>query len=383
MRVCLTSNDPYNPLSGGGCLRVRRLAEYLSYKHEVYVVAPSRGAPNRTRVFVSPLNLLPVSRFHRWKTFEYAIFSVFLVPKLLFLCLRRKIDLVVAHNAVSGFAASVVGKIIPHTKIIQDVTDVLTLYMETYKTHSIFRLTALHLELLAFRLSDKIIAVSNPMRDWLTSQGISPEKIVVIYDGAEVDKFNGDKIASLPIIIHHGGIDPYNNAEIIVKAAPFVLKKHPNVMFYIVGHGLSLNEVILLAKKNQVEEHFLFTGWVSYEEIPKYLRRATIGVIGRSNKLANHLVFTLKLLEYWASQTVVVAPKLKAIEQVGKDGQDLLFYEPDNAVDLGNKICTLLEQEELRQRLVNNGRKKVEEFFDWNMLIRQMSEVCESFSLNA
>ena len=44
-----------------------------------------------------------------------------------------------------------------------------------------------------------------------------------------------------------------------------------------------------------------------------------IGVIPRPDSAFNHLVITLKLLEYWASGTVVIAARLRGIEEVAKE----------------------------------------------------------------
>lgn len=380
MRFCVTSNDPYYPLRGGGCLRINKIVQKLARNHIVYVVAPSRSAPSKRNVIVYPFNSTSISRFDKHKIFKYAIFSLLLIPKLFWLCIRKKIDLIIAHNTVGGFSAVVVGKLL-RKRTILDTTDLLALYVKTYSNkHVLLQVVAIAFELVTFKLADKIITVSNAMKDELRRCGIDLGKMTVVYDGAEAGKLMTKKSFELPVIIHLGGVDPYNNVQVIARAAPYVIKKNPDAIFLIVGTGVSLAEVKKIVRKNGVEKNFVFTGWVEYKEVQHYLEQASIGVIGRSNILANHLVLTLKLPEYWASGVAIVAPKLKAISEVAEGEKDVLFYKPDNEIDLGDKINMLLENDCLRKKLAANGRLKLEENFDWEKLSSQISNICESLA---
>jgi glycosyltransferase involved in cell wall biosynthesis len=163
-------------------------------------------------------------------------------------------------------------------------------------------------------------------------------------------------------------MDPYDNVQDIVRAAAIVSKIRPDVMFLVVGTGLSLQEVQALVAENRLEDKFTFTGWVPYEDMPKYLEKAHIGVIGGTDILANHMYMTLKLPEYWASGTAVVAPRMMAIQEVAEDMEDVLLYKPGDPKDLAAKILLLIQNEPLRTRLKEKGRLKLEKEFDWEML---------------
>ena len=377
MKFCLVSHDPYYPLVGGGCLRFNKLAKHLAKKDDVYVIAPSEKTRD-DNVKIYPFNLFNFSRFDKNKAIKYALFSFLLIPMIIMNRKKYRINVIVAHNADAGFSAVVAGKILG-IKSIVDTTDILSEYMETYKNiYKFFRWFVIKFELITYKHADKVIVVSNAMKKYLIEKGVKQERIEVIYDGAETEKLRVNTIPKKPIIIHHGGIDPYNNVQFIPKAMLHVVKKKPDINIYILGDGLCLDEVKEITEKNKLNKNFTFTGWIDYNNILPYLRKTSIGIISRSNTRANHLVLTLKLLEYWASGNAVVAPRLEAIEEVVTEGKNALLYEPENEIDLAKKILKLIENDKLRTKLIKEGKKILANKFDWDNLINKLVEICRS-----
>ncbi len=56
----------------------------------------------------------------------------------------------------------------------------------------------------------------------------------------------------------------------IISAAKNVVKKYPNAVFIFVGEGEQKQELIDLAKKNDVLNNIIFTGWMDRELIPSF-----------------------------------------------------------------------------------------------------------------
>jgi len=105
-RFCLVSHDPYHPVKGGGCLRFRKLADFLSERHEVHFVGPSERTKS-AKVAIHPFRLFSVSMFKKTKAIRYGLFTVFLIPILVYICRTHKVNVLVAHNADAGFASVV------------------------------------------------------------------------------------------------------------------------------------------------------------------------------------------------------------------------------------------------------------------------------------
>jgi len=231
------------------------------------------------------------------------------------------------------------------------------------------------IEYFSFKLGDKVIVVSRIMKYILIENGVNKNRIFVVYDGCETGNFSDKKEKRNYLgIIHHGGIDTQDGVHYIAEAAPLVVDKFKNVKFFIVGSGVELDRVKKIVEQSKMNDYFVFTGWKPYSEMKDYLRKADIGLITRPNTLPNNTILTLKLLEYWASGTAVISSRLQAIEEVGEDKKNILFFKPDDFKDLAKKILFLINDVQLLEKMKSNSRKQAMRF-DWEKLITKIVDI--------
>jgi len=367
--IIVTIHDSLSPIRGGGGLRTLKTAlEFKKRGHNVRIFAPS----NTTIIEGIPVECLnaPIKE----KMFSTTLkFNLYLLLKLI--KNRNKIDIIFCHNAIAGILCTFFSKVFGK-KIILDVTDIHTEYLLSAKKNVLKRLPLMFfrkLEYWSFKKADTLIVVSKAMRDLIVKNGVKRDHIYVVYDGVDVSDFDTKKERKNHIsIIHHGGIDAQDGVHYIPMAAKKILKKHPKTKFLIVGGGSRLEQVKAVAKKERVLDSFIFYGWRPYSEMRKFLKKADIGLITRPNTLPNNTILTLKLLEYWASATASVVPKLNAIMEVSSDKEDALFYEPNNYEDLADKVCYLIDHKNLLRDIQMNGMKKARAMFQWGILIKKI-----------
>jgi len=93
-----------------------------------------------------------------------------------------------------------------------------------------------------------------------------------------------------------------------------------------------------------------------------------------------------------ACQTAVVASAVGGIKEVVVDGetgilvtleqQNIAPFEPIDpekfSKDLAEGINKLINNKELRETMAKNGRKRVEDFFDWVAIAKQVEELYKS-----
>jgi glycosyltransferase involved in cell wall biosynthesis len=108
------------------------------------------------------------------------------------------------------------------------------------------------------------------------------------------------------------------------------------------------------------------------------LRKVRVGVIPRPVTEANDMIITLKLMEYWASGTVVVAAPLKAIRQVATKGENVIFFEPGNPDSLAAAVARLLDDPKLCGRIAGGGYERSRDF-SWDTLVPQ---IIDSFGVS-
>lgn len=374
LRIIVTTHDFVSPIRGGGGLRTIKTAIELNKRgHFVKVLAPS------DKNIISSVEVLNLPYISKNQSFVLTS-SKFMFLFFIELFRVKKIDLIFAHNSVAGIPAIIYGKIF-NKKVIIDATDIHTEYLKvsckSFPLNIVVSILS-KLEYCSLKHANKIIVVSNAMKDLLINKGVDANKLHIVYDGVEADNFFFEKKKKNNyIIIHHGGIDVQDGVHYIAEAASSILSKYPDTEFLIVGDGKCIDFVKDTAKINRVDKSFLFTGWKPYEEMKEYLKLADIGLITRPDTIPNNTVLTLKLLEYWASGTAVVSSRLNGIEEVSKENTDIVFFEPDNPEDLAEKVIGLMDDNCLLSMIQKNGRIKSTQKFNWNTLIKEIADIIE------
>lgn len=368
--IVVSTHDSLCPIKGGGALRTLKIAEEFNRRgHNVTIIAPTDG--------VNELNGIKVHWLHPPKKQHSQIlsslkFNVRLLRK--FLQCIDKTDIFFVHNTIAAATLPLL-KIIYPIKFALDITDIHVEYLPVGSRNIIEKILTPFLAKIEYWIigrADAITVATKAMRNLLINKGINSQKIKVVYDGAEFETipFQKENDAS-KTVIHLGMIDRQHGVEVLIRAIPEVIKELPCLKFIFVGGGRELLNMKKLAKNLRVIQNCLFTDYLPCNQAREFLKKSVIGIIPRQDFLPNRIVTTLKLFEYWASRTAVVSSRLEGIEEVAKDMQDILFFEPGNFQDLAKKIIFIAKNELFRANLVENGSINVQRF-NWNNLIPQI-----------
>ncbi|MDH3827253.1 MAG: glycosyltransferase family 4 protein, partial [Desulfobacterales bacterium] len=74
-------------------------------------------------------------------------------------------------------------------------------------------------------------------------------------------------------------------------------------------------------------------------------------------------------------KTPIIGSRVGGITDVIQDGVNGLCVEPKNPVDLAEKIISLADDQNLRAEMGENGRKIVEDYFNWNSIAKKIINV--------
>ncbi|MEK7722465.1 MAG: glycosyltransferase family 4 protein, partial [Elusimicrobiota bacterium] len=251
-------------------------------------------------------------------------------------------------------------------RFVLDVTDVHAEYLAAARRNLFEKFLTpfiLAIEYWIIGSADRVIVVTRAMKNLLIKNGIAADKIEVIYDAAELDKIGTEKdTGSENAVIHLGLVDRQHGVELFISAIPLVAAACPEARFFIVGGGRELPNVIKLAEKLGVRDRCVFTDILPCDEARQYMRKAAIGVIPRQDELPNRIVTTLKIYEYWAAETAVVASRLEGIAEIAEDGRDILFFQAGSAADMAGKIIRLLGDRDLAASLARQGALTVRKY---------------------
>ncbi|MFW9949485.1 MAG: glycosyltransferase, partial [Candidatus Thorarchaeota archaeon] len=78
----------------------------------------------------------------------------------------------------------------------------------------------------------------------------------------------------------------------------------------------------------------------------------------------------------------VIGANIGATPDVIKEYDDGLLVEFDNPIDISNKVLELLRNKKLRNKLGNSGKKKVERFYTWDIIVKKTNDVYQNLSHN-
>jgi len=142
---------------------------------------------------------------------------------------------------------------------------------------------------------------------------------------------------------------------------PLLKKKAPAVEVFFVGR----NAPEQLTALNKIDG-ITVTG--SGEDVRPYIDEASVYIvplrIGGGTRL--------KILDAMAMKKAIVSTTVGAEGLEVTDGENIILA--DTPEDFANKICTIMEDGELRHRLGENGRKLVEEKYGWDSIGRKLDD---------
>lgn len=215
--------------------------------------------------------------------------------------------------------------------------------------------------------ADVVITVSTPLRDHLVELGVRKDRIVVMPNGADPDRFRPDAAARADVRARHG-IDshavvvgftgilrPWHGVDLLLTALAQARAAGPPLHALIVGDGPSLPALRALAASSGLAQAVTFTGRVPHEAVPRYIAAFDIGVSPRATFYAS----PMKIPEYMASGIAVVAPRGPNFADLLDDGVEGDFFEPENANELAAVLRRLADDPDRRLRLARAARAAI------------------------
>lgn len=195
----------------------------------------------------------------------------------------------------------------------------------------------------------------------------------IIPNGVDIDRF---KPTNKPLkhlegyknILFVGRPEPRKGLKFIIEAMPMILSKVPDARLVIVGSGPLLRYYKSLVP-DEIKDRVLFEGSVDSKILPRYYASASVFVSPATRSES----FGMVLLEAMASGVPVVASNNEGYRYVIKDGENGLLCEPENAIDLANKVIKVLTNESLRHRLIEGGLDTAKRF-SWENIARQVED---------
>ncbi|KKG30875.1 glycosyl transferase [Methanosarcina mazei] len=231
---------------------------------------------------------------------------------------------------------------------------------------------------------EKVVCVSEFVKSkYLTDYGIKPKKMRVIHNGINTTRFQkksdtkeikGKYNLKEEIIVTCIGLRFDKGPHCLIKAAPLILQKVPNVKFVLVGSGNFRDYLEKLIDDQKIKDHVLMTGIVT--DVTDIYNISSCVVVPSVCEEA----FCFIVAEAMAMEIPVVAFDSGAIKEVVHNESQIV---PKNYTLLADRVIELLSEEddishkkEMRNHIIENFplEKSVNEYFQLYKNISQNKE---------
>ena len=156
--------------------------------------------------------------------------------------------------------------------------------------------------------------------------------------------------------------------ELLIKAFPKILDKHPNAKVLVAGPGEKESALKLIPQI--LQKHFIFLGPLSEEDKVSFFKSISIYVAPNTGGES----FGIILAEAIAAGAPIVASDIPAFRYLLDDGKYGALFESENPTSLAHHIIDLLKSQEKRENLRRHGLERAERF-DWSQVSDEIMNV--------
>ena len=150
-----------------------------------------------------------------------------------------------------------------------------------------------------------------------------------------------------------------------------VMKKFPHVTFYWAGDGVYKDEVLPQLEKF---ENFKWLGSLEYPgKVREFLSEIDVYAL-----ISGIDMSPLTLLEAQLMEKPVIATNVGGIPELMLDKETGFLIKKGDSDDLEEKLSEILD-ESRTEKMGSNGRKFVEENFEWSIIAKRFSEIVKKY----
>jgi glycosyltransferase involved in cell wall biosynthesis len=197
----------------------------------------------------------------------------------------------------------------------------------------------------AYECAHKIVANSRAAADRLRREGVPARKVATISNGVDRQIFVPHAARpKLRRVVVVANLRPEKRHDVLIDAAPEVLRHFPDARFEIVGGGPGLRSLQARTVDQGVAHAFAFVG--HDEEVATRLRTADIFVLPSESE-----AFPNAVLEAMSAGLPIVASGVGGMLELIDDHRTGLLVPPGDPNALARGICRLMADQPLGARL--------------------------------
>ena len=316
---------------------------------------------------------IPVVEF-KLKRF-YDLNAIFQLIKFIKFVKKQRVSIVHTHDFYTNIFGIVGAKLAGVEVVIGSLRD--TTYVRSFMQRLVQKMV--------FRLATMIVVNSFGVKQVLRAQGIRINKIKVIKNCVEIDKYvykdmyrkkdfgyeNHQKLVGVV-----ANLRPEKDHQTFLRAASLIKKEMPSAQFLIVGNGVLRKQLEYMSEQMGLKDDVRFLG--ERHDIPQIMDLLTVFVLcSRGNEgLPN------AILEAMAAGKPIVATDIFGNNELVENGVNGILVPANNPEKLAEKILTVLRDDELAYEMGKRGLLTVKRHHSMEKIINEFELFYDSVSHN-
>ena len=348
----------------------------LKAGHSVTIVAPHDSTDKKN---VDGINIVTVKKPGSKILHPITLMRVFIAG------LRQDCDVYHCHEPGSLFVCILL-KILRRKKLVYDAHEY---FPELIARNSFFpviirpiieKICLLEEKVMCI-FPDIIITVDQVLLNYY--QTLSSE-VVIISNYAIINLYT-EKVEKYPhpTIVYAGALTKERGIFELIQAYEGIIEKIPDARLLIIGNFI--DSVFENYIHDYIDSKMLkgvrFTGFIPHEQVIVHLKKSAIGAIILQPVERYKKAVPVKLFEYMMSEIPVIISDFEFNREIMQDTNCGIVVDPENIQQITEAFHWLLDHPVEAKRMGENGRKAVEEKYNWERMEKRLFELYEGLEL--
>ncbi len=350
--------------------------------HNVYLFVPKikkySGKTNVNIIYV----VTPVKSIYA----NYLLFYFLLIPYVLLAYLKFKPDVLYSRYMATELIVAIVMKLLGCMYVVE-VNGAFLDELRLKKKHS-FLIHFLKLfENVLFSLADKIIVVTNGLKEYLNNTyKVNPSKVFVAKNGVNIDisrPLNIDEckkrlglIEYKDYIIFVGSLQAWHGVYRLVEIVKCLSLKASNICLLVVGTGPEESKLFKQIVGEKLSDKILMIGEVNHEEIPYYIGSSKVCIAPYPDSIVSrHGFSSLKIREYMACGRPVVTTDVGGLYEFVEQNGCGIAVKANTEREITNAIMKILDEEQQWQRISERSRRFAVKYLSWGSTSKRIFSI--------
>lgn len=226
------------------------------------------------------------------------------------------------------------------------------------------------------RQADMVVANSDFTRDELRSMGVRDRRIIVIYPGVDVQRFQPglpyddlkrqiDLATREKLILSVGRLSRRKGFDMVIRSLPGLLELGISVRYAIIGIGEDQEYLAKLAGEQGVADRVHFLGHVDMADLPRWYNACDVFVMPNRNINGDTEGFGMVYIEAAACGKPALAGRDGGTGSAVLDQQTGFRVDGTSVAAVTNALARFLGDYKLTEEFGNRARERATKEFSW------------------